>query len=590
MTTLTDRVREHVRRRPSGTACTFLNPTRTGFTESTLTYQELDHGARALATLLAERDLAERPVLLLYPEGLEFQRVFLACMYANAIAVPAPVPKKSRSRGYERVTAILADTDVGLVCTSGELQADVRAWLADIGGKRSVDCLATDTATGGDPTFRPRPVDQDATLLVQYTSGSLSRPRGIRVTHRSLLHNQRHFDAAFGAGLHGVIGGWVPHFHDMGLIGHLLTALYQGVPVVTMAPVHFAMHPHLWLRMISDYGITMSAAPDFAYRACVHRVRDDQLDGVDLSRWICAINGSEPIRADTVEAFIRRFHDHGFAPTTMCPGYGLAEATLFVSGTPLDEPPLIVDVDARALEQHRVTAPQGAITRLVGSGTAPNLGVLIVHPDTRVPLDDRQVGEIWVRGESVSPGHLRPGLDDDAVFRAVTADGDRPYLRTGDLGFLDGDVLFVTGRRKEMLVLQGRNIYPYDLEAAIGQLDPGLRDGAGAVFTVEDTDESVVVLHELDRTRVAAPSLDDLAARIRHELTSRFEVTASTVALLPPRGIDRTTSGKIRRVEARHRFLDGTLDILHQVGRGPSRAGTGHAREGSVAEALPVRR
>ncbi|MET7477726.1 fatty acyl-AMP ligase, partial [Streptomyces sp. NPDC005648] len=558
-----------------------------------ITYAELDLRARGIASWLQDRGLTGRQVLLLYPSDLSFVTAFAGCLYAGAVAVPAPLPS-GRERHLERLARIAADAGVGAVLTTGRQAEELRSGPA--GGLARVPCLATDASDTGDPgQWREPGLRPDDLAFLQYTSGSTSAPKGVMVSHRNLMANEAAIARSLGATPGSRFGSWLPLYHDMGLIGHVLQPLWQGARAALMDPAEFLRRPVGWLEMIGDHGVTIGAAPNFAYDMCVRRVRDADLARLDLSGWESACNGAEPVRADTIEAFTRRFAPAGFRPEAFFPCYGMAETTLLVSGTPRGGPPATRAVDPAALETGELTAPRpGTPARtLVSSGVvrAEDFEVQIVDPDTARAVPPGRVGEIWLRGPSVADGYwARPDATAE-TFGARLADetegAQRPpaggWLRTGDLGALADGQLYVTGRLKEMILVNGRNIYPHDVESAARSAHPAL--GTGAAFAVRSADgrrERLVLVQETAGLDAGdGEGARELVERVQDAVTAEFGVPAGNVLLVPAGTVRRTTSGKIQRTLMRRLFLSAALTPLYAVvglrerGRGEP-GGLGH--------------
>ncbi|WP_328870170.1 fatty acyl-AMP ligase [Streptomyces sp. NBC_00287] len=536
--------------------------------EERVSYAALDSRARRIAVWLRDRGAVGRPVLLLYPPGTGFVAAFLGCLYAGAVAVPAPLPTE-QGRQLARVSGILRDAEAAAVLTSPELARTLEAWLSGE-AMADVPCLGTD----GDGDFAdpadwrapdPRP---DDLAFLQYTSGSTSDPKGVMVTHANLLANEAAIQAWTGTGPDTIGGGWLPHYHDLGLIGHILQPLYAGGTAVLMSPTSFLKRPYRWLRMIDDYRLSGSGGPNFAFDLCVRRITDEQMANLDLSGWRVAPNGAEPIRADTLRAFAERFAPAGFRPETFFPCYGMAETTLLVTGARPESAPVVRTVDAAALERGELAEPvAGARVRtLAGSGTVRDGEIRIAEPASGAACPPGTVGEIWVRGPSVSPGYFR---DPAATAHSRTPDG---WLRTGDLGVLDGEELFVTGRLKEVIILAGRNLYPHDVERAVQSADRSLAAGAGAAFAVQsDQGEHLVVVQEVRAAAVPDGDLRAVATAAQLLIGRQFAVAAGNVVLVRPGTVRRTTSGKVQRTLMRRLFLEGALVPLYEVLQPPVR-------------------
>jgi acyl-CoA synthetase (AMP-forming)/AMP-acid ligase II len=532
-----------------------------------LSYAALDRRARALAVRLREHGAHGQPVLLLYPPGPEFLVAFTGCLYAGAIAVPAPLPG-DRGERLQRVSGILKDTGARMVLTVSEHAGDTSLWLA-VSGRGDTVCLATDLEEAADPDAWTAPrTGPDDLAFLQYTSGSTSRPRGVMVTHRNLLANQEALRHLLGTSPADRFTSWLPHYHDMGLIAHVLHPLWLGTLCVQLPSISFIKRPTSWLRSIGDYGLTVGGGPNFGYDLCTRRVSDAAIAELDLSSWRLALLGAEPVRARTMDAFARRFAPAGLRARSLYPGYGLAEATLVVSGAEPGTSAGRMTVDAAALEQDELrpaTATTTVTRTLVGAGRVRDFDLRVVDTVVGAELSPGRVGEIWLRGDSVAQGYWRQPLDTARTFHAALADGTGGFLRTGDLGAVVDGELYITGRLKEVIILNGRNIYPQDVEWAIRDLSPALGAGHGAVFTVDADREQLVVIHEVRAPQADAERLGALARRVQTLVGQHFDVPAGNVVLVRPGTLRRTTSGKIQRTLMRRLFLQGEVTPLYEI-------------------------
>ncbi|MCO5994847.1 fatty acyl-AMP ligase [Actinoallomurus rhizosphaericola] len=525
-----------------------------------VTFAELDGRARSAGAWLAGAGLGGEAALLLYPTGLEFLRVFLGCLYSRVIAVPSPLPSTD-PRALERAEGIIKDADIRMVLTDTANAPMLTSWLRESGLDGRVTCVATDAAAMPDPdAWEPPELEPGAPAYLQYTSGSTSEPRGVLLSHGNLLHNSAQIYTILGRPEDGIGAGWLPHYHDMGLIGLLLQPLYAGGSLAFASPVSFVMRPALWPRMISRYRAQYTVAPNFAYEWLVRGVKDEQLTGLDLSSLAWALNGAEPVRTSTLEKVVRRFGEVGFRREAWAPGYGMAEATLLVTGTQRGRGPVVGRFDPAALEQDRAE-PAAEGVELVGCGRPIDLTVRIVHPESAESLPDGRIGEIWVAGGSVALGYWQRAETTGETFRARLATGEGPFLRTGDLGFVHDGELYVTGRLKDLIIVNGRNIYPQDVEEASRDVHPAAR--AAAAFGVEAGREHVVLVQEVRPKDLGDLTYADLARRIKGELARAFGLPSMNVVLVQRGGVGKTTSGKIQRRRMRETFLAGRITPLH---------------------------
>ncbi|MFF8993463.1 fatty acyl-AMP ligase [Streptomyces sp. NPDC014983] len=567
--TFTQLVLERTEARSAADAFIFLPDDARGSVPQHLTFAGLDQEARRIASWLQARGAANRQVLLLYPSSLDFIKAFTACLYAGAVAVPAPVPTE-QGRKFTRVSGILRDAEAVAVLTDSASAPEISAWLA-AEGRTDVPCLATDDPAHGDANAWHAPsLTPESLAFLQYTSGSTSEPKGVAVSHRNLLANEAAIQRSIGTGPDTVCGGWLPFYHDMGLIGHILHPLYLGTPAVLMAPFTFLKRPYRWLKMIGDYGVTTGGGPNFAYDLCVRRVTDEQLATLDLSSWTTANNGAEPVRAETIRAFTERFAPAGFRPEAFFPCYGMAETTLLVSGIPRTAGPRVLDVDAAALERGELADPRGddPSRSLVSSGVVRDFEIRVVDPETLTEKPEGHVGEIWLKGDSVARGYWKRPETNKEIFDAAVRDGTGAdgggWLRTGDLGVLKDGELYVTGRLKEVVILAGRNLYPQDVERAVQSVDPAFGTGAGAVFAVDTDHEQLVAVQEV-RPGAVSTDLPTLASAVQRLISAEFAVPAGNVVLVRPGTVRKTTSGKIQRTLMRRLFLEGGITALHEV-------------------------
>jgi acyl-CoA synthetase (AMP-forming)/AMP-acid ligase II/acyl carrier protein len=562
--TLTHLLQARAKLHPDRLVYTFLADGETA--EENLTFADLDRRARVLAGELRRLELHDARALIVYEPGLEYLVALIGCFYAKVAAVPVYPPDPMRAtRTLARLQSILNDAQPRVVLTTCAL----RHWadsLPVMGGPPA-RVLATDTLDfDADPPWEDPGITPETVALLQYTSGSTSAPRGCAITHANLLYNFQHilrFDEP-----NAVAVSWLPMYHDMGLIGLALQVAHGGRRLVFMSPLSFVQRPFRWLQAISKYRAYATASPNFGYELCARKVTDEEIRQLDLSCLTLACNGAEPIRHDTLTHFRKRFGLCGLRPEALYPCYGLAEGTLIVSGGGKHDPPVLRGFSAAELAQGRGvghTENGKALQTLVGCGRAvEGTTVRIVDAQTRRLCPDGQIGEIWVQGPGVALGYWNRPPESQEIFQAYTADTDEgPFLRTGDLGFFDAGELFVVGRRKDLIILHGKNHYPQDIETTITQCHPSLRRDCGAAFSIDaEGGERLVVVQEVVRPQKL--DLEDLLTTIRSEIIREHEASPQAIVLIKGGTLPKTSSGKIQRTETRERFLAGQLDVVRQ--------------------------
>ena len=587
--TLVDLLRQRGTQQPDQNAYTFLVDGET--TEVSVTYGELDQQARAIGARLQRLGATGQRVLLLYPSGLEYIAAFFGCLYAGAIAVTAYPPRLNRS--LDRLEAIVTDARPTVALTTTALLAKTGQWFTQAPRLDTLQWLATDTLADDPEETWQEPVIVGSTLaFLQYTSGSTGTPKGVMLSHTNLLANVIMLQQASAQTAHATIVGWLPLYHDMGLIGTILYPLYMGRPCLLMSPMAFLQRPFRWLQAISRSRASISVGPNFAYDLCTRKITPEQRATLDLSCWEMAFNGAEPIRPETLARFARTFAPCGFRHAAFYPCYGLAEATLIVSGGQQTALPVTHTVQKAALQQQQTAIPDvsnDGTKSLVGCGQAlvAQQQIRIVDPASRTLCPPDRIGEIWVAGPSVAQGYWNRPEETAQTFRAYIADtGEGPFLRTGDLGFLHHGELFVTGRSKDVIIIRGTNHYPQDIELTVEQCHPSLRPGCGAAFAIEVAgEERLVVVHEVERRAQPARQhhperpqmdiapgfepeppepveLDTLMGIMRQTVAEQHGVQVYAIVLLKAGSIAKTSSGKIQRYASRVSFLTQTLDVV----------------------------
>ncbi len=530
--------------------------------EQVLTYGELDRHARAVAAMLAaEPD--PRPVILFFPPGLAYIIAFFGCLYAGRIAVPLYPPRPNRK--LARVSSAVLDCGAGLALTTEALLPALEIVKAETPELVSL-ALVTVDATAEAPAWQGPQIQPHQIAFLQYTSGSTGDPKGVMVTHANLLANQRAITRGFDTRADDHCLSWLPLYHDMGLIGCVLHPLYRGIPATLMSPISFVQDPLFWLEALTHYRATLAGAPNFAYDLCVERAVPERLAALDLSHWQVAFNGAEPVRAKTIQRFTETFQEVGFQGRSFFPCYGMAEATLFISGGGRGAYTHSHRFDYDDLQQGRVSPAQaGESLELVGCGAAlAEHEVAVIDPKSGQRLEAGRIGELWFAGPSVAAGYWqRPSLT-RACFGA-NLDDDTRYLRTGDLGFLYQGALYITGRLKDVIIIRGRNYFPSDIESAMEACHEAAKRGGSAAFSVTlEGVEHLVVVQEVERRFVRNLDTEALVRAIRDTVSGTLAIQVHTVALVKPGGILKTSSGKVRRDACRQAFLDHSLPLLEQ--------------------------
>lgn len=547
--TLVELLHRRATDRPNDTACIFLVDGEEE--EDRITYGELDRRARAIAASLQAIGPEGERALLLYPPGIDYITAFFGCLYAGMVAVPVYPPEPTRlNRSLPRLQAIEKNAGASIVLTISMILGMVDAIFELAPDLKVPKWLATDNLEAGlQDRWKASKLSPQTLAFLQYTSGSTGDPKGVMLTHENLLYNEEIIKNAFSHSDQSIVLGWLPPYHDMGLIGIILQPLYLGVPCILMSPLAFLQHPIRWLKAMSRYKATTSGAPNFAYDLCVRKVSSKEREGLDLSHWDLAFSGAEPVRAETIERFSEHFKPCGFRREAFYPCYGLAEATLIVSGGLKTKAPIVESFKNGNF--------------MVGCGkTLGDQRIEIVNPETCIPCAPGEEGEIWVSGKSIAQGYWRHPEETQRTFGATLKDtGEGPFLRTGDLGFLKDGELFVTGRIKDIIIIRGQNLYPHDIELTAERSHPSLRPGCGAAFSVEsDGEERLVIVHEVDTRQPV--DLASLIKNVRRAVAENHQVHVHEIVLIEPRSLPKTSSGKIQRRTCRENFLSGTLSVV----------------------------
>jgi acyl-CoA synthetase (AMP-forming)/AMP-acid ligase II len=543
-----------------------------------LTYKELDERARAIAFWLQSLVKPGARALLVYSydEGLEFIPAFMGCLYGGVIAVTTTPPRHSKD--LTKIAQRIASSDVEVILTTKDLIAAVKGKIAKniglINQFKHLKWFSTNSIDLNVAKDWKQPlINPDTLAFLQYTSGSTGNPKGVMVTHQNILYNQEMIRQGFAHTESTIVVGWLPLFHDMGLIGNVLQPLYLGVESILMSPVSLAQQPFEWLKTITHYKATTSGGPNFAYDLLCLKATPEKLASLDLSSWKVAFSGAETVRAETIERFSHIFKVCGFNKAAFYPCYGMAETTLFITGSEQKESVKVKYLDSNYLAENKVVEvdPNTSESKAIVSCGKPWLDteIIIVNPVTLTKCEANAVGEIWVRGTGVSQGYWGQEVETQETFKARLANSKEEWLRTGDLGFLADGELYLTGRLKEVMIFWGRYCYPQHIEETVQKAHRALRKNAGAAFSIDkEGAERLIIVQELERSYLRSLNVAEIVTAICQAVGREHEVEVYAIALIKTGSIPKTSSGKIQRRGCAKQFTEGSLNIVAQWQQG----------------------
>lgn len=598
--TLVGLLQDRAQKTPDGLAYSFLSNGEN--LEESLTYSGLDAEAKKTASRLLAKGQPGDRVLLLFQAGTSVLKAFFGALYAGMIPIPCPAPK--RNKPDVRFTSIFTSANPTIALVPAELSSLTGKWRQfnpatallnyQVVSNSNSEVALESSIAGGLLEWRPPSITGDSVAFLQYTSGSTSAPKGVVVSHQNVLQNLAHLDHGWSHDENSVMVTWLPYFHDMGLIYGLLMPLFRGFPCYIMSPTAFAQKPYRWLKALSDFKGTHTAAPNFAFDLCLESISDEQRDDLDLSAWSVALNAAETVRLKTIQNFNEYFRVSGLSSSTICPGFGLAEGTLKITALPKESPLKHLHLNRQQLAAGVISDEPAASANTVGvmgcGYPVADTIVNIVDPESHCLVDDKTIGEVWASGPAIAKGYWDNPVATEQNFKATIENAkdknDKAcevfYLRTGDLGFIRNNELFITGRISELIIIHGQNYYPQDIETTVVASDISLRPDCTAAFRVVVNDEErLVVAQEVKRTYLKNFQLEEAALKVRSALAKEHGLPVQAVLFLKPGTCPKTTSGKIQRHACRQGYFESTLAL---VGRWDDELSTdGNQDESGVA-------
>jgi acyl-CoA synthetase (AMP-forming)/AMP-acid ligase II len=532
-----------------------------------LSFEQLDTMSRSVASCLQQHGKKGDRVVLFFQPGIPYIISLFACFYAGMVAVPAYPPRRNRS-SY-RVFSIVENAGVSMCLTSQQVKKDIERNFASDFASQNLhwicyeDAIMHSAGLWNDPNLKGEEL-----ALLQYTSGSTGEPKGVMITHYQILYNSEYIRQSFGFSKQTIGMNWLPIYHDMGLIGTIMQAPYIGALSITMPPVAFLQDPLKWLKAISRFKVTTAGGPNFGFDHCLQKVPQHELSHLDLSSVETFFCGAEPVRAKTMQDFASYFAQAGARPEQLYPCYGMAETVLIVTGGNKLSPLRFITINSKALARgivEKIGEDQPEAITLTGCGhTWMDTKVRIVHPETYEAVPEGHTGEIWICGSGVTQGYWGRTEENLRTFGAqIHNEGSTSYFRSGDLGFMDGNELYITGRIKDLLIFRGVNYYPTDIEFAVQEAHASLRKNAGAAFSVMvHGEEQLIIAQEVERSAMHNLPQDELFSTIRQTLSEEFELSVYAILLLRPGSIPLTSSGKIQRRVTKYGYLTGELQSI----------------------------
>lgn len=542
-----------------------------------ISYGELDRKARIIAAHLQTMQLATQRVILLYPAGLEFVTAFIGCLYAKVIAVPVNCQSSAESeKNYALIHAIAQDAEIAGILTMGEnIQQLVEGYTQLHSAKKIIVVDTNNLEENTSVHYQLPDITDDTIAYLQYTSGSTSMPKGVVVTHKNLSCSLKYTAEKWHYNKKSITLNWAPHTHVYGLVCGILLPLYYGTPAIIMSPLAFIKQPLFWLKAITHYHVTHSGCPNFGYELCVREINEHELIGINLQSWKVAINGGEPVQYETLQKFTQKFSPFGFSANRFCTAFGMSEVTGLIASSAYKKKPASLNVQIEALKQHKVVINHqiADARKIIECGSLlSGLSVKVVDPDTLVPTANGQVGEIWLTGNSVTTGYWNRIEENKAIFNIALAGDKHTYFRTGDLGFIFKNRIYLVGRLKEIIILYGKKYYPFDLELTAASAHQLLsRDNVNVIFSfLVNEKEEVFLIQEIvvGDIKYDNISYEEIAKAICQKILHKYSIYLHAVVLVEAGTIPKTSSGKIQRKLCKQQFLEKQLKVIyHYTGR-----------------------
>lgn len=533
----------------------------------TLTYSQLAKKAENIASQLNQKYQSGQRILLLFDTSLDFISSLWGCFISGMVAVPIHPPIDMRT--LTRLLSILKDAQASAVLTTQDFIGKMAFVQSSMPGVPDIDKIAVDELENKEIDFTPFKANDDNEALIQYTSGSIGVSKGVVLTHNNIVYNAHMLKAVLD---HTPLPDnqidsfccWLPLYHDMGLMSGVILPLVMGTSSVLMSPLMFLQRPVRWLKAISRYGCTVSAAPNFAYELCVKKTKDEQLSELDLSKWSVALNGAEAIRSETLNKFVSKFSVSGFKSEQFFPAYGLAESVVFVTGPNRNDSPVILNVDKENLENNKIVESDNSENSVgivsVGHGWLEEK-VTIVNTETLKEVQENEIGEIWVSGQAIAKGYWNLTEETEYTFNAHLENNEAKYMRTGDLGFLKNGNLFITGRIKDLIIIRGRNHYPQHIEQNSEKFSEYFRPGSNAAFSITDDNEEKLVIVQEIKNDSANLNVEELKKSLNKYIVDEHGIPAHDIVFIRQGTIFKTSSGKVQRKLCRNKYLKGQLDL-----------------------------